>query len=402
MKNLTDTQVANLKIRLHKKTGEPVRYFYADPQCRGHYVRVGASGSKSFVATARDPHRGQIWHTIGDTTQHKIEDSRDEARKAIKRIKASLPPAEALPPKPLSFENVARDWLEQEAVKFRTLKDVTRCLEKYVFPHWSELHFESIKRTTIKALLDGIAKKHGKRQADLVLANIALIAHWYATWHDDYVSPVIKGMRKGKRVARDRRLEDDEIRKVWKLAGDEGSFGNFVRMLLLTAQRRGAVLQMRWDDISRAGVWTIPKEDRAKGNLGAVKLPAPALAIIEAQPRIANNAYVFASDRTDGPLAGLGKSKNRFAARCKLASRWTLHDLRRTARSLLSRCDVRIDIAERVLGHARPTIEATYDKHSYIDEKSDALAKLASLIGEIVDDPQDKVVPIRPRRKAGR
>jgi integrase len=391
MKYLTDKQVANLKPRAS-------RYFYADPECRGHFIRVGKS-SKSFVCTARNPHTGQIWHTIGNTTHHKIEDARDEARAAIKRIKAGLSPVEPLPPKPLSFENVARDWLEQEAVKFRTLKDVTRCLEKYVFPHWSELHFESIKRTDIKALLDGIAKKHGKRQADLVLANIASIAHWYATWHDDYISPVIKGMRKGKRVARERFLDDSEVRKVWKLAGDEGTFGAFVRMLLLTAQRRGSVLAMRWDDID-GSTWTIPKEDRAKGNLGAVKLPAPALAIIETQPRIANNEFVFASDRTDGPLAGLGKSKNRFAERCKLASRWTLHDLRRTARSLLSRCDVRIDISERVMGHARPTIEATYDKHSYIDEKSDALAKLANLIAEIVGDAPDKVFRLKTKARA--
>jgi integrase len=63
---------------------------------------------------------------------------------------------------------------------------------------------------------------------------------------------------------------------------------------------------------------------------------------------------------------------------------WTLHDLRRTARSLMSRAGVRPDIAERGLGHVQPGVVGTYDRHSYRDEKAQASKMLAGLIENIL------------------
>jgi integrase len=74
---------------------------------------------------------------------------------------------------------------------------------------------------------------------------------------------------------------------------------------------------------------------------------------------------------------------------------WVLHDLRRTARSLLSRAGVRPDISERVLGHAIPGVEGVYDRHSYSDEKADALNRLAALVESIIDPPVGNVVAMR-------
>jgi integrase len=73
-------------------------------------------------------------------------------------------------------------------------------------------------------------------------------------------------------------------------------------------------------------------------------------------------------------------------------SPWVLHDLRRTARSLLSRTGVRPDISERVLGHVIPGVEGVYDRHSYDAEKADALVRFAALIGRIINPPQVNVV----------
>ena len=64
---------------------------------------------------------------------------------------------------------------------------------------------------------------------------------------------------------------------------------------------------------------------------------------------------------------------------------WVVHDLRRTARSLMSRAGVRPDIAERVLGHAISGVEGIYDRHDYRAEKAEALAKLAALVGDITE-----------------
>jgi hypothetical protein len=76
---------------------------------------------------------------------------------------------------------------------------------------------------------------------------------------------------------------------------------------------------------------------------------------------------------------------------------WVLHDLPRTARSLMSRAGVRPDIAERVLGHKQHGVEGIYDRHRYRDEKADALTRLATLIDGIVN-PRENVVRLTGAR----
>jgi integrase len=79
---------------------------------------------------------------------------------------------------------------------------------------------------------------------------------------------------------------------------------------------------------------------------------------------------------------------------------WVLHDLRRVARTLLSRAGVSPDTAERCLGHAIVGVRATYDRHSFENEKRAALEALAALV-ERIARPSDAVVSIA-RAKSGR
>jgi integrase len=132
----------------------------------------------------------------------------------------------------------------------------------------------------------------------MVLAVLRKLANWYASRTDDYVSPFVRGMRRTNGTGkRERILTDDEIRAVWKAAPQVNStFGALVKLALLTAQRREKLATMRWDDIAD-GLWTIRTEAREKGNPGVLKLPAMASEIIEAQPHIAGNPYVFAGSR---------------------------------------------------------------------------------------------------------
>ena len=75
-------------------------------------------------------------------------------------------------------------------------------------------------------------------------------------------------------------------------------------------------------------------------------------------------------------------------------SDWTIHDLRRTARSLMSRAGVQPDHAERCLGHVVTGIRGTYDRHAFRDEKLAAFEALAALVDRIVN-PADNVVQMR-------
>ena len=124
--------------------------------------------------------------------------------------------------------------------------------------------------------MDLVEDKHGARQADYCLGIISGIANWYAASHNTYSSPIVRGMRRTDPVAsrRKRILSDDEIRTVWARA--EGTYGDMVKLALLTAQRREKLVTMRWRDL-KDGVWIIPSAEREKGNPGELVLPPMAL-----------------------------------------------------------------------------------------------------------------------------
>lgn len=389
-KTLTDRGVAAL-------TPRDRAYAFPDSEMRGHYVRVQPSGHKSFVAVARDPYGKQVWTHVGTADVLKIDDAREQARAAIKRIKAGLPAVAPPPVKPDTVQAVAENWLKRHvaAKKLRSAREIKRVLEKYVYAQWRDRDFIGIRRSDISALLDHVEDNHGTRQADMVLAIARSMANWFASRDDSYVSPFIRGMRRHRNEARKRILNDDELRVIWKEAEANGQFGAVIRLLLLTGQRREKVITMKWADIAD-GVWTIATAEREKGNAGSLALPDQALAIIEAQPQLGDNPYVFAG-RGDG-YHEVSKAKRRFDATLPKMPRWTLHDLRRTSRSLLSRCGIRSDIAERVMGHVIVGVEGVYDRHPYGREKADALKQLAALIDGIVN-PRENVTPMRKRAK---
>ena len=400
-KTLSDIGVASLKPR-------PQRYAFPDPELRGHYVRVTPSGAKTFAVVTRDPHGKQIWAAVGSADAMKIEEARERGRTALQRIRDGLPPFEELAPRPVTFREVAESWLKRHvaAKKLRSAFEIERCLKVYVMDKWRDLPFAGIRRGDITKLLDEIEDNNGPRQADMVLAIIRGISNWYAARHDDYVSPVARGMKRQPMTKRDRILSDEELRLVWNQAENAGTFGAIARVALLTAQRREKIATMRWSDLA-GDVWTVPGAAREKGVGGALKLPPAAVATINGRPRMVSNPYVFAG-RGDSAFNSFSKTKAAFdAALPKVKTpegkdapipSWTLHDLRRTARSLMSRAGVRPDIAERVLGHVISGVEGVYDRHRYDEEKAQALASLAALIERIIKTPVDNVVILKEQR----
>src|SRR5262249_47171198 len=223
--------------------------------------------------------------------------------------------------------------------------------------------------------------KNGAPLADKVLTVVGSVMNWYATRHHDYVPPLVKGMRRTDKKERDRVLNDDEIRAVWKAAEANGTYGALIRFLLVTGQRLDKAVSMKWTDISpmtwpsnEPPVWEIATRPREKGNAGALQLPAAALALLDELPRFADNPYVFAG-KGGRHISKSGRYKNLFDAKLSPdMPNWRLHDLRRTARSLMSRAGVSSEHAERVMGHSIGGVEGVYDKHTYFDEKSAALA----------------------------
>jgi integrase len=282
----------------------------------------------------------------------------------------------------------------------RSKPEIERCLKRYILPVWASKPFRSIKRSDVTALLDQIEDGSGSRQADMCLAIIRKMTNWYATRNDDYSSPIIRGMNRTKASERKRKriLNDDEIRAFFTATKKDGTFGALCQVLLLTAQRREKVATMKWSDIVNdivEGEWLIASEPREKSHAGSLRLTPKVLAIIKKQPRIAGNPHVFAAGHGNGPFNSFSERKDKLDQEMLPIPNWTLHDLRRTARSLMSRAKILPHISERVLGHTIKGVEGTYDRHEYAEEKAEALKQLDHVIETIINPPQGNVVTIR-------
>jgi integrase len=180
-----------------------------------------------------------------------------------------------------------------------------------------------------------------------------------------------------------------------------------VKMLLLTGQRRDEVARMSRSEIDKEGIWVIPAERYKTKRPNHVPLSKAALAHIESQLKLSDCDLIFPS-RAKTPYSGFTKSKAKLdkavlatmKAHAKAGTKvdplpnWTLHDLRRTAKTLMVRAGVRPDISERVLGHVIAGVEGTYDRHSYVDEKRDALEKLATIVNRILYASSSNVVEL--------
>jgi integrase len=379
-KALTDAAVAAYRPKV-------TRYTVPDPLLPSFYLRVTPTGAKSFVAVAKDPGGKWQWVTIGSPALYTVEEARAKAREIMKAVRGGEGSG------PETFMSVAGTWLKRHVEKNGLISrpEIERVLAKYIFPKWAGRDFMSIKRKDVADLLDTIEDKNGARQADYCLAVISGIANWYAARHNSYMSPIVRGMKRTdpKTRKRDRVLDDDELRAVWAACKPGDTFGDLVKILLLTAQRREKVSTMRWADVSMAGEWNMPTADREKGAGGVLVLPMIAVDIINARPRFVSNPYIFAG-RGKTHFSGYSKAKAALDAKAPMPQ-WRLHDLRRTARSLMSRAGVRPDIAERVMGHVIEGVEGVYDRHQYKDEKAHALKALAGLIEHILS-PQPNVV----------
>jgi integrase len=273
----------------------------------------------------------------------------------------------------------------------------------YVRPEIGSKSIYVLRRSEVVAMLDKVADEHGLVMADRVLAHVRKAFAWWAARDDNFNSPIVRGMARTSPAerARKRVLDDQEIRDVWKAldtANDLPScFPSLVRFLLLSARRRDEAAEMQWPEIE-GDEWTIPEvrgdKQGHKGadRAGALVIPVTAaMRALMGKPR--KRGYVFSTTGGSEAFSGFSKAKRAFdkcIAEVRKADgresmpHWVLHDWRRTARSLMSRAGVASDIAERVLGHVIPGVRGVYDRHAYLEEKRDALERLARLVAEII------------------
>jgi integrase len=392
---LTDIAIKNFKPTA-------VRREIPDPGAHGLYVIVQPTGRRGFCVRYRFfgvPRKLTL--AAGIT----LAQARKLAADAMFAVSQGRDPADARKAEVEKAEraradtlrSVVEEYLAREGKRLRTIDQRERIFEKLVFPFLgSGRQISSIKRKDIIRLLDYIEDNHGQRTADYTLATLSRLCNWHAVRDDEFISPIVRGMRRQntKLHARTRVLSDDELRSVWAAASAKGPFPAYIKFLLLTAARRSEAAAMTWTEFDGAD-WTLPAA-RNKTGVDLVRpLSKATQEILAERPHIVGCPFVFSSDGRSA-LGGFSRQKQRFDAACGVTD-WTIHDLRRSARSLMSRAGVSPDHAERCLGHVIGGVRETYDRHAYHTEKKKAFEALAAQIERIVNPPQGDVVTLRGR-----
>jgi integrase len=386
----------------------------ADEEVRGFVVRKLSTGAVTYGFRYRDKTTSrQRWVGLGlhgsitpdqarllaKKRAGEVADGRDPAGEqvATREQQAKAQVAEA------NTVNALLDDFLREYVRgpdtLRSADQVERAFNVYVRPRIGTKSIYDLRRSDIKAMLAEIAKGHGPVMADRVLAYVRKAFNWQMISDDEFKSPIVRGMArtKPKQRARRRVLNDHEIRDVWaalETADVPACYPSFLKFLLLTISRRNEASMMSSDELDR-NLWVIPGS-RYKTKLDhVVPLSDRAAALIGGKPEECqkNSWFVFSTTNGKRPFSGFSKAKRaldaEIAALRKSSGRddmprWTLHDLRRTGRSLMSRPKVPADHAERALGHVMGGVRETYDRYEYVEEKREAFLKLSILLVGIV------------------
>jgi integrase len=394
---MTALGIENLKPRAQR---------YERPIGGNLYVIVQPGGRKSYAVRYRFAGKTRkLTLPIGLT----LAAARREAANAIYSVEQNVDPAVARVQQKQAqrladadtFSAIAAEYFRREGRGLRSVKRRQQTIDRLVVPVIGNRPIGAIKRSEIVRLLDQVEENNGPSMADDCLAFVRKIMNWHATRSDEFRSPIVRGMARTKpgERARTRILTDDELRRVLTTAADQkGAFPALIQFLIHTACRRDEARNMTWAELEGSD-WTLPAA-RNKTKLDLIRPLSPvALDILNRVPRIDSSEFVF-SDTGRRPFSGLSKAKKRFDKAAGVHG-WALHDIRRTARSLMSRAGVNADHAERCLGHVIPGVRGVYDRHQFYNEKRDAYAALAAQIARILT-PVDNVTEMPAARKARR
>jgi integrase len=386
-------------IRALKPAPAGKRRLVWDAQVPGLGLRVTDTGAKTFVLVIRYPgDPNPTPRALGTYGAMTLEAARTRGREWLVAISNGIDPkVREAARRADSLQAIADAYLKRES-QLRTINQRRAILERLVLPRFGARPIEDIRKGEIVALLDRIEDKNGPAMAQYTLATLRRLFTWHAGRSDDFRSPIVRGMGRVKpsEQRRQRVLDDDEIRALWRAAeATPGVFGYFVQFLLLTAVRRNEAAGMRRSEVV-GDDWIIPPQ-RYKTNLELViPLSSAAKAVLAKVPQISSSDFVFT---TDGkvPISGFSRFKQAFDQACGVSG-WTLHDLRRTARSTMSRAGVPSDHAERALGHVIGGIRSTYDRHAFYAEKKHAFAALADQLERILHKLETNVIPFEGSR----
>jgi integrase len=414
-----------------------------DGGCPGLYLLVQPSGTMSWALRYRhlrkpkkftlgavlvlgngeaEPGEPAVGGALTLAGAHKL------AKDALHRVKQGIDPAEvkqaerragneaAAARAEDSVENLAAQFIERysKAKGNRSWRSTEAIFNKTIVPAWKGRTVHQITQDDVEHLVDRIAEQY-PIAANRLLSVVRKWFSWMSGRHRGGKKALLRQRIRnnptlgveppGKETKCDRVLSDDEVKQLWSVAGEIGGpVGAFIRMLILTGQRRSEVAGMRLSELDlEKGTWTIASE-RSKNKLAHVVLLTPqALDIIRALPAIYGSDFVF-SKTGQAAVNGHSRAKRLIDGKMQTAKPWTYHDVRRTCATGMAKIGVMPHVIEAVLNHAsgsaKSGVAGIYNQWSYFPEKCAALVKWADHVEQLVTGkPAGKVVKLPSRRR---
>lgn len=373
-----------------------------DAALPGLYLVVQPSGAKSWAVRYRSAGKNRK-HTLGSYPALDLLTARARGREALQAVAHGRDPgAEKQAIKGRSSVDDP-DLLSKLAEEFLTrhvrakngerwAAEAERIIRRDLLPAWGSVRVQEISRRSVVELLDRVVDRGSPVMANRSLAVARKFFAWCIGRSILEANPCLGVKAPAAEVTRDRVLSDHELALVWRAAESLGwPFGPFIRLLILTAQRREEVGAMRWSEIKAGeGLWTIPSTRTKNKRVHDVPLSDVTQALLSTLPRIAGRpGYIFTTNGSTA-ASGYSKAKQRLDTimqrlACEEADRddvviepWRLHDLRRTAASGMARLGADPHVVESVLNHKSGVISgvaAVYNRYSYANEKKEILQR---------------------------
>jgi len=337
---------------------------YWDKSLAGFGLRVSQGGARTWILL--DPRaKVRTQQTIG---RYPIIGLKD-ARTVAKRLLAERTLGRHLP-STKRWDEAVKEYLDQLMKRRRasTHAHYTRFLRKY-FP-FAASKLSALTTNDFEQRLERLSDR--KAEYGYAFSVLRAFLRWcqrrrYIEHNpiDPLRSPYVYKPRK-------RVLTNEELKAVWNSAGALGTYGQLIRVLILTGQRRCEAANLR-AKVDKGDRLSLPDWLTKNGKEHTFPIGPMTRAILDGQP----DALYFPAAGTTGTLmSGWSKMKLRLD-RSSGVSGWTIHDLRRTLRTNWAALGISKDIAKRYINHVggRSTsdMDEVYDQYTYFPEMKAAV-----------------------------
>ena len=390
---LTDTALKNLK---------PKDKTYKVTDRDGMYALVKPTGMIVFRFDYRLHGRRETL-TIGQYGRDGIPlaAARERCIEARRAVKAGQSPAQEKQrdKRRLSTARSLGEWGEyyfKEAKIAQSTRDMRRHIyDRDIAPAWKSRLMTEITSDDLRALCNKV-KGRGAPATAIHVRDIVKQIFGFAVLQGETMPNPADAVAPSSIATfevRDRSLSPSEIRIAFRLIERVATMPTIrlgMKLLLLTMVRKSELLEATWNEFDFENrVWSIPKERMKKSKPHNVYLSDQSIDILIALKTCAGNSRYLLPSRYDAAEPMCRVVFNRVtAAIAKIAKEddlpltpFTVHDLRRTASTLLNEVGFNSDWIEKCLAHEHGrTVRGVYNKAEYEPQRRHMMQEWANMV----------------------